>query len=131
MKRILWLTLMMVYSLSIVAQEEESVKPLTDTEITRRVTLLDLEGKNYYNVVMTFKSTTPDYFITDKYKVKVTITDSSGKKVWKRTLKNAFLYVFSDGQVQIGKKNFDQILVKRVGKTETFIGIVREKEGVY
>ena len=122
---------MMVYSLSIVAQEEESVKPLTDTEITRRVTLLDLEGKNYYNVVMTFKSTTPDYFITDKYKVKVTITDSSGKKVWKRTLKNAFLYVFSDGQVQIGKKNFDQILVKRVGKTETFIGIVREKEGVY
>ncbi len=53
------------------------------------------------------KSTSPDYFITDKYKVKITITDANGKKIWKKTLKNVFLYVFSDGQVQVGKRHFD------------------------
>jgi len=97
----------------------------------RRVALLDLEGKYYYDVVMTFKSTTPDYFITDKYKVKVTVKDSDGKNVWKKTLKNVFLYVFSNGQIQVGKSNFNQILVQKGKETGDFFGVVREKEGVY
>jgi len=118
-------------SANIIAQEPETARPLTDTEVVRRVALLDLEGKYYYDVVMTFKSTTPDYFITDKYKVKVTVKDSDGKNVWKKTLKNVFLYVFSNGQIQVGKSNFNQILVQKGKETGDFFGVVREKEGVY
>ena len=119
------------YSANIIAQEAETAKPLTDTEVVRRVALLDLEGKYYYDVVMTFKSTTPDYYITDKYKVKVTVKDSDGKTVWKKTLKNVFLYVFSGGQVQVGKRIFNQIVVQKSNDSDYFIGIIREKEGIY
>ena len=119
------------YSANIIAQEAETAKPLTDTEVVRRVALLDLEGKYYYDVVMTFKSTTPDYYITDKYKVKVTVKDSDGKTVWKKTLKNVFLYVFSGGQVQVGKRNFNQIVVQQSNDSDYFIGIIREKEVIY
>lgn len=119
------------YNANIIAQEAETAKPLTDTEVVRRVALLDLEGKYYYDVVMTFKSTTPDYYITDKYKVKVTVKDSDGKTVWKKTLKNVFLYVFSGGQVQVGKRNFNQIVVQKSNDSDYFIGIIREKEGIY
>ena len=131
MKKVLLLMLMFVASLSMVAQEPETARPLTDTEVVRRVALLDVDGKYYFDVVMTFKSTTPDYFITDKYKVKVTVKNNEGKTVWKKTLKNVFLYVFSSGQIQVGKQNFDMIVVQKSKETGDFIGIVREKEGVY
>ena len=98
---------MLSLALSGFAQEPESVRPLNDTEVVRRVAIMDIEGQRYDNVVVTMKSTSPDYFITDKYKVKITITDANGKKIWKKTLKNVFLYVFSDGQVQVGKRHFD------------------------
>ena len=113
------------------AQEVETTKPLTDTEVVRKVALLDVEGKDYYNVVMTFKSISPDYFITDKYKVKVTVKDLEGKTVWQKTLKNVFLYVFSDGQIQVGQKKFNQIIVQKSRENGAFYGMVREKEGVY
>ena len=131
MKKVLLLMVMFVASITMVAQEPETARPLTDTEVVRRVALLDVEGKYYYDVVMTFKSTTPDYFITDKYKVKVSVKNNEGKTVWKKTLKNVFLYVFSTGQVQVGKQNFDMIVVQKSKETGNFIGIVREKEGVY
>ena len=132
MKKIVLMMLFLIScSANIIAQEPETARPLTDTEVVRRVALLDLEGKYYYDVVMTFKSTTPDYFITDKYKVKVTVKDSDGKNVWKKTLKNVFLYVFSNGQIQVGKSNFNQILVQKGKETGDFFGVVREKEGVY
>ena len=113
------------------AQEPESVRPLNDTEVVRRVAIMDIEGQRYDNVVVTMKSTSPDYFITDKYKVKITISDANGKKVWKKTLKNVFLYVFSDGQVQVGKRNFVQILIEKSSLTGDFLGMIREKEGIY
>lgn len=131
MKKVLLLMVMFVASITMVAQEPETARPLTDTEVVRRVALLDVEGKYYYDVVMTFKSTTPDYFITDKYKVKVSVKNNEGKTVWKKTLKNVFLYVFSSGQIQVGKQNFDMIVVQKSKETGDFIGIVREKEGVY
>lgn len=132
MKKIVLMMLFLIScSANIIAQEPETARPLTDTEVVRRVALLDLEGKYYYDVVMTFKSTTPDYFITDKYKVKITVKDSDGKNVWKKTLKNVFLYVFSNGQIQVGKSNFNQILVQKGKETGDFFGVVREKEGVY
>ncbi len=130
-KTILLMLFLLSYSSNIIAQESETAKPLTDTEVVRRVALLDVEGNYYYDVVMTFKSTTPDYFITDKYKVKVSVKDSKGKTVWKKTLKNAFLYVFSNGQIQVGKRNFNQIVVQKDEESNYFFGVIREKEGIY
>lgn len=113
--------------------EPETTTPLTDMEVVRKVAILDIEGGGeiHEDVIISFKSTTPDYFITDKYKVKVKVVDKKGKSVYKKTFKNAFLYVFSNGQIQVGKPNFNQILITKSELTNSNIGIIREKEGVY
>lgn len=113
------------------SDETEKASPMTDTEIVRKCAILDVEGKYYDNVTVTVKSNQPDFFFTDKYKVKVTVTDASGSKVWNKTFKNAFLYVFPNGQVQVGKQNFDKLVIAKSSSTGEWIGMVREKEGVY
>lgn len=128
---ILFLLLSLAISGFAQEQEPERTKPLTDTEVVRRVAMMDIEGTNYENVVVTLKSTSPDYFLSDNYNVKVKITDENGKKVWKKTLKNAFLYVFSDGQVQVGKPNFNQLLIQKSFLSSNFRGKIRVKEGIY
>lgn len=109
---------------------QETTKPLTDTEIMRNVSNMDIEGKEYDNVRVTLKSISPDYFVSDKHKVKVTIVDMDGNKIWKKTLKNVYLFVFSNGQIQVGKPNFRKILIFK-NDSESFIGVIREKEGIY
>lgn len=113
------------------SDETEKASPMTDTEIVRKCAILDVEGKYYDNVTVTIKANQPDFFFTDKYKVKVTVTDASGSKVWNKTFKNAFLYVFPNGQVQVGKQNFDKLVIAKSSSTGEWIGMVREKEGVY
>lgn len=133
MKKLLSILVMVLCALSISAQEKEpeTTSPITGVEITRKVASLDIEGVQYNNVVVTMKPITPDYLINDRYKVKITITDSQGKKIWKKTLKNVYLYVFSDGQVQVGKPNFNQIIIRKSSYSNDNIGAIREKEGVY
>ena len=109
---------------------QETTKPLTDTEIMRNISNMDIEGKEYDNVRVTLKSISPENYFSDKYKVKVTIEDMDGKKVWKKTLKNDYLYVFSDGDIQVGRPNFSKILIFK-NDSGSFIGVVREKEGIY
>lgn len=128
-KFLLLFAVLLTFTVNICAQE--TAKPLTDQEVVRRVAIMDIEGRTYENVVVSLKSTSPDYFTTDKFKVKVVITDSSGKKIWKKTLKNVFLYVFSSGQVQVGKRGFDQIVIQKSSYSGSFIGKIREKEGIY
>lgn len=126
------LLIMLFTSYSTFAQSDpEKSMPLTDMEIARKIAFLDIEGKYYEDVTMSFKSITPDYFISDKYKVKVKVIDKNGKSIYKKTFKNVFLYVFSNGQIQVGKKNFNQIVVSKSKTTNENIGIIREKEGVY
>lgn len=105
MKKFLLFLVMLTFSIVGFAQssEPETAKPITDTEIVRKCAILDIEGKMYEDVTVTMKSNQPDYFWTDKYKVKVTVTDASGTKVWAKTFKNAYMYVFSSGQIQIGR----------------------------
>ncbi|WP_185212700.1 hypothetical protein [Sphingobacterium mizutaii] len=113
---------------SVLAQE--TTKPMHNTEIMRDVKSIDIEGKEYNNVKVTFKSISPDYFISDSYRVKVRIVDANNKTVWKKTLKNVFLYVFSSGQIQVGKPNFDKIVISKSYGGE-YTGKIREKEGIY
>ena len=133
MKRILLFLMMLTINIVGFAQSDETEKasPMTDTEIVRKCAILDVEGKYYDNVTVTIKSNQPDFFFTDKYKVKVTVTDASGSKVWNKNFKNAFLYVFPNGQVQVGKQNFDKLVIAKSSSTGEWIGMVREKEGVY
>lgn len=113
------------------AQSDEPEKsfPSIDTEIVRRCSIMDIEGKYYKNVTITLKSTSPDYFITDKYKVKVFVKDEEGKKLYQKTFKNCYLYIFSNGQVQVGQPKFRQILISRV--SDDWFGEIKEKEGVW
>ena len=113
------------------SDEFKNVMPLTDTEIVRKVTILDIEGQNYENVAVTMKSNQPDFVFTDKFKVKVTVTDTSGAKVWNKTFKNSFLYVFSNGLIKIGKPNFSQMIICKLSDDGEWVGQVREKEGLY
>lgn len=133
MKRILLFLMMLTINIVGFAQNDETEKasPMTETEIVRKCAILDVEGKQYENVTVTIKSKSPDYFLTDKFKVKVTVTDESGVKVWNKTFKNVFLYVFSNGQIQVGKQNFDKLVIAKSSSTGDWIGMVREKEGVY
>ena len=131
-KVLLFLVMLMTYVVSFAqSNDSEKIKPLLDTEIVRKCANLDIEGKYYENVTVTIKSNEPDYVWIDKYKVKGTVTDASGNKVWKKTLNNSFLYVFSDGQIQIGKKNFYKMVILRSSSSGNWKGVVREKEGVY
>ena len=130
-KLLLSIIMLFTASLTFAQSEPETAKPLTDMEVVRKVARFDIEGKIYENVTVSFKSITPDYFISDKYKVKVKVVNGKGKSIYKKTFKNVFLYVFSNGQVQVGKKNFDQIVVQKSVLTGDNGGMIREKEGIY
>lgn len=130
-KLLLILIMLLTGSLTFAQNEAETAKPLTDMEIVRKIAYLDIEGKIYENVTISLKSTTPDMFISNKYQVKVKAVDSSGKSIYKKTFKNVFLYVFSDGQIQVGKRNFNQIVVQKSTSIGENVGMIREKEGIY
>lgn len=133
MKKLLFVFVMLISSIVGFAQSDESekAKPMLNTEIVRKCSVFDIEGDEYEDVVVTIKSNKPDYVWTDTYKVKVSVVNASGSKVWTKTFKNAFLYVFSDGQIQVGKQNFDQLVISKSFVSGKWKGIVREKEGVY
>ena len=105
------LLIFIFFNISTIVFCQERTIPLTDTEIIRNVSSIDIEGIEYKNVKVIMKSISPDYVFSDKYKVKVTIEDMDGKKVWKKTLKNDYLYVFSKGEIQVGRRNFTKILI--------------------
>jgi hypothetical protein len=124
------LLIFFIFSFTYSVFSQETAKPMTDTEIMRNVSNMDIEGKEYENVKIILKSVSPDYYFSDKHKVKVIIVDMNGKNVWKKTLKNVYLYVFSDGQIQVGKQNFTKILITK-NISGSYNGKIRENEGVY
>lgn len=48
-----------------------------------------------------------------------------------RSAKKYFLNVFSNGQIQVGKPNFNQILITKSELADDNIGIIKEKGDVY
>lgn len=109
--------------------DEESL-PTYDTEIERKCSVIDIEGNYYFDVTVTLKSLSPDFF-SDLYKVKVLVKDENKKTIYKNTLKNAYMYIYSNGQIQIGKPKFNQIIIASDPEKKTWIGLIREKEGVW
>ena len=125
---ILLLFLTLSFTASVFAQE--TTEPLTDIEIVRSVKGLDIEGKLYLDVKITLESVSPDYYFSDVPKVKFTVVDKEGKRVLKESFKNVYLYVFSSGQVQVGRKNFNMIVIQKSDDGQ-YYGLIREKEGVF
>lgn len=104
----------------------------SDTEIVRRCCFMIVERKFYKDCVVTLKSISPNHF-TDKYKVKVLVTDENGKKVYKKTFKNSHLYISGEGEIEVGQGNFLQLNIFRVkGRIkDSWSGEINEKEGIY
>ena len=112
--------------------ETESSKPSYDTEIVRRCAGIVIEGEDFFNVIVTLKSISPYHFLSDKHKVKVLVKDENGKKIYKKTFSNAYLYIFSNGQIQVGKPKFNQIVIRKgILDERLWFGEIREKEGVW
>lgn len=135
MKQILSI-LFILLSISVFSQETS--KPIVDTEVVRKVAILDIEGKIYNDVEISMKSVSPQIisynspiFNSPYYKVVVTVLNEKRKKIWKKTFKNSYLYVFTNGQVQVGQQKFTQILIDKTSDNDKFIGKIREKEGIF
>ena len=95
---VLLLMFLFIGALAFAQSRSETAKPLYDMEVVRKVAILDIEGTHYEDVIISFKSVAPDYFISDKYKVKVKVVDKNGKLIYKKTLKNIFLMCFQMGK---------------------------------
>lgn len=125
-KVLLFLFCFISCSIDMISQELERAKPMFNAEIVRHLAILDIEGETYFDVEVTIKSNS-----ALKPKVKIFIKEKGGELIWKKTLKHSYLYVFSSGQVQVGRPNFDQILIHKSKNGISFVGKIREKEGVY
>ncbi len=104
-------------------EELETSSPSYDTEIIRNVSSLDVEGIKYQNVTVSFNSSSSS-------KVKVKIVNVDGRIAWQKTFKNANLYIFSTGEIHVGKPKFRKILIYK-DYSESYIGKIREYEGIY
>ena len=108
---------------------QETVKPSWDVKIERKLDCVDIEGIFYDNVIVKIKSISPDYLIYSDNRVKIKITKLNSEVLLKKTLKHSYVWIFSDGQIQIGQPHFCRIaLSKYEGRN---YGIVRLKEGIY
>ena len=52
---VLFVVMFFTTSLVVAQNEPETAKPLTDMEVVRKVAFLDIEGKAYENVTISFK----------------------------------------------------------------------------
>lgn len=125
-KFILLLSMFFTISWTFGQNEKETANPSRDMEIVRKIAEIDIEGKIYKDVVIFFKSGS-----IYSNKVKIKITNRNNEVVYKKTFKNSCLYIFSTGQIQVGRKNFNQIIVSKSLFTDDYFGKIREKEGIY
>lgn len=134
MKKYIIALLLLSVSVASFAQKQQSkdgVAPLDDAEILRRVSVMDVDGVIYEKVDVTIKSISPDYIFNYTYRVKATVSDKDGNVLWKKTLKNTRLYLFPDGQLQVGRPNFYTLVIYKTGVPDDYHCVVREREGVY
>lgn len=107
----------------------ESVKPTMNLEISRKVKYLQIDDIGFRDYNELFY----DIKLVSKWNeltpiVKVVIKNNEGKTIWKKTFKNTYLYLFSNGQIQVGKPRFDQIIIYNKLNPSCYINT---KEGLY
>lgn len=131
MKR--FITLLLIITLNAIssfAQDRvETVKSVaTPTELTRYIANIDIEGDIYCDVSADIEATPKDRYA--KPSVKVKIKDAkTGKVIWSKKLDGSYLFLFSDGQIQIGKQDLRQVVISRPG--EDCAAKIRVKQGIW
>ena len=107
----------------------ETIKPEnTEKDIVRNVDSIDIEGDFYCDVTVHIKSMPKSRYVNPYVNVKIVET-RTGKTVFSKILKGSYLFLFSDGQIQVGKHNLRQIAISKPGKGSA--GIIRIKEGIW
>ena len=129
MKKIVLFLFLIFPGIALAQTDEEVSYPSQDTEITRHCSSIEIEGEFYMDVIITLKSNSYNLFETDNHKVKVLVKNAQGEKLYKKTFKNANLYIFSSGEIHVGKPNFLRILI--IKHNDKWIGIIKEKEGIW
>jgi len=123
--------LVFLFTMVLSSAAQESARPLLDQEVVRNVSVINVEGTEYYNVTVSLKGQTTDKTDAKQYWVKVEIKEGDGNVVWKKTLLPACLYVYQSGQIEVGRKDLVQLIILKSEITEKLVGVIREKEGIY
>lgn len=113
------------------SDEPEKSLPSYDAEIEKKCWYIDIEGTNHDFVTISLKSVSPNEF-RKSYEVKVKVRDKNGKKIYSKTFKNCYLYIFNSGHIQVGTPKFHRIIIsKLLDDGGPWVGCIREKEGVW
>ena len=109
MKKIFIFMCMMLAFTSVMA---ETVEPSKDALVEKTLKSLDINDVTYNDVVVNMQSVSPGFWGSTKYSVKITVLNNAGKKIWKKKLKNVFLYQFSDGQVKVANGDYQPLWIQ-------------------
>lgn len=129
MKRILYILFVVLFPLNLNAQQKDSTEksfPLIGVEVDRNCYQLDIEGEVFNDVLIGFYC----YYNYSWFRYETNVVVMKGKKkIYKKKFKNSYLYVFNNGQVQVGQPKFEQIVVGKKGSD--YYGKIRQFKGVY
>ena len=94
-------------------QEPESVTPTLNIGISRQISYANINGNSYDDVEVYIKSFY-DFWTGTTPIVKIKVTSiETGEILYKKRFSNTYLYIFRDGQIQIGRKNLDKIIISK------------------
>ena len=128
MKKVFVVFLFIFSTVSTFAQSEgESVKPIGGITLYRNVSLAAIEQNNYLDVIVKFKAAElGDYFTNG---VKVVVVDNN--TIYRKRFSKSYLYVFSDGTIEVGKGNaLTQIILFKY-KDGSGWGMILKERGIY
>mgnify|MGYP000402831387 FL=1 len=112
------------------ASEGESVKPIGGITLYRNVSLAAIEQNNYLDVIVKFKAAELGDYFTNGVKV-VVVDNNTGKKIYRKRFSKSYLYVFSDGTIEVGKGNaLTQIILFKY-KDGSGWGMILKERGIY
>lgn len=110
--------------------EGESVKPIGGITLYRNVSLAAIEQNNYLDVIVKFKAAELGDYFTNGVKV-VVVDNNTGKKIYRKRFSKSYLYVFSDGTIEVGKGNaLTQIILFKY-KDGSGWGMILKERGIY
>ena len=130
MKKVFVVFLFIFSTVSTFAQSEgESVKPIGGITLYRNVSLAAIE-QNYLDVIVKFKAAELGDYFTNGVKV-VVVDNNTGKKIYRKRFSKSYLYVFSDGTIEVGKGNaLTQIILFKY-KDGSGWGMILKERGIY
>lgn len=131
MKRILTLILISMIGIipSFGKNKAETITPQENgIKIARNIDSIDIEGTFYFYVTAYIESIPESQYTKPSVKVKI-ISTKTGRTIWSRRLNGSYLFRFSDGQIQIGKKDLRQIAISKPGNGSA--GVIRVKKGIW